>query len=127
MPCRSPFNPAFSRYAAVSGRYGHTFSLTERDTNLWVYDKATGERCEILVGSNASGADDVPARRVTQYIVLPVGGGRNVPEELVAVGLRVASAHSVRLESAGRTCPATINLRVSMNGTGSIPSETASG
>jgi hypothetical protein len=25
-----------------------------------------------------------------QFIVFPVGGGRNVPEELVAVGLRVA-------------------------------------
>lgn len=68
---------------------GRTFGLTEQDTNLWAYDKATGELlAEIPVGSNASGAPMTYLLGGRQYIVFPVGGGRNLPEELVAVGLR---------------------------------------
>jgi quinoprotein glucose dehydrogenase len=68
--------------------FGRTYSLTERDTNLWAYDKATGELlAEIPVGSNASGAPMTYLLDGKQYIVFAVGGGRNVAEELVAVGL----------------------------------------
>jgi quinoprotein glucose dehydrogenase len=42
---------------------------------------------EIRVGSNASGSPIIYSVDGKQYIVLPVGGGANVPEELVAVGL----------------------------------------
>jgi quinoprotein glucose dehydrogenase len=68
--------------------FGRTYSLTPQDTNLWAYDKATGELlAEIPVGSNASGAPMTYLLDGRQYIVFPVGGGRNVPEELIAVGL----------------------------------------
>jgi hypothetical protein len=56
--------------------------------DLWVYDKTSGEMlAEIRVGSNASGSPIIYSVDGKQYIVLPVGGGANVPEELVAVGL----------------------------------------
>jgi Glucose dehydrogenase len=71
--------------------FGRTWSLAQKDTNLWAYDKATGELlAEIPVGSNASGAPMTYLLDGRQYIVFPVGGGRNVPEELIAVGLPAA-------------------------------------
>ncbi len=42
---------------------------------------------EIPVGSNASGSPITYLVDGRQYIVFSVGGGGNVPEELVAVGL----------------------------------------
>jgi quinoprotein glucose dehydrogenase len=64
------------------------FDIAERDTNLWVYDKTSGEMLvEIPVGNNASGSPITYLVDGRQYIVFPVGGGGNVPEELVAVGL----------------------------------------
>lgn len=75
--------------ATSSAGFGRTYSLAEQDTNLWAYDKKTGELlAEIPVGSNASGAPMTYLVDGRQYIVFPVGGGRNLPEELVAVGLR---------------------------------------
>lgn len=72
-----------------SSGFGRTYSLAEQDTNLWAYDKTTGELlAEIPVGNNASGAPMTYLLDGRQYIVFPVGGGRNLPEELVAVGLR---------------------------------------
>jgi quinoprotein glucose dehydrogenase len=64
------------------------FDIAERDTNLWVYDKTSGEMlAEIPVGNNASSSPITYLVGGKQYIVFSVGGGRNVPEELVAVGL----------------------------------------
>jgi quinoprotein glucose dehydrogenase len=64
------------------------YDIAERDTNLWVYDKTSGEMlAEIPVGNNASGAPITYLVGGKQYIVFSVGGGGNVPEELVAVGL----------------------------------------
>ncbi len=63
------------------------FDIAQRDTNLWVFDKASGEMlAEIPVGNNAGGAPITYLAGGRQYIVFPVGGG-NVTEELVAVGL----------------------------------------
>lgn len=63
------------------------FDILQRDTNLWVYDKASGAMlAEIPVGSNAAGSPIAYAVGGKQFIVFPVGGG-NVPEELIAVGL----------------------------------------
>jgi quinoprotein glucose dehydrogenase len=64
------------------------FDILQRDTNLWAYDKATGALlAEIPVGSNAAGAPITYLANGKQFIVFPVGGGANVPEELVAVAL----------------------------------------
>jgi hypothetical protein len=64
------------------------FDIAEWDTNLWVYDKTSGEMlAEIPVGNNASGSPITYRVGGKQYIVFSVGGGANVPEELVAVGL----------------------------------------
>ena len=64
------------------------FDILQRDTNMWVYDKASGELlAEIPVGSNASGAPITYLADGRQFIVFPAGGGANVPEELVAVAL----------------------------------------
>jgi quinoprotein glucose dehydrogenase len=63
------------------------FDIIQRDTNMWVYDKASGALlAEIPVGNNAGGAPMTYVVNGRQFIVFPVGGG-NVPEELVAVGL----------------------------------------
>jgi quinoprotein glucose dehydrogenase len=71
-----------------AGGFGRTYRLMQHDTNLWAYDKATGELlAESPVGSNASGAPITYLIDGRQFIVFPVGGGRNIPEELVAVGL----------------------------------------
>jgi len=85
-------------FAVQSGRIVNTrpapdglrrlFDIEEWDTNLWVYDKTSGEMlAEIPVGSNASGSPITYLVDGRQYIVFSVGGGGNVPEELVAVGL----------------------------------------
>jgi len=63
------------------------FDIAQRETWLWVHDKASGERlAEIPVGSNAAGAPMTYSVDGRQFIVFPVGGG-NVTEELVAVSL----------------------------------------
>ena len=64
------------------------YDILERDTNLWVYDKTTGEvwrrfrSATMPVGSPITYLADGK-----QFIVFSVGGGANVTEELVAVGL----------------------------------------
>ena len=64
--------------------------LNNLDPHLWVYDKTTGEKlAEIELPSNASGAPITYMAGGKQYIAFPVGGGP-VPEELIAVGLRVS-------------------------------------
>ena len=64
------------------------YDIQQRDTNMWVYDKVTGEMlAEIPVGNNAGGAPITYLADGRQFIVFPVGGGGNVPEELVAVAL----------------------------------------
>jgi quinoprotein glucose dehydrogenase len=64
------------------------YDIAERDPTLWVYDKATGEQvAAIPVGNNASGSPITYLAGGRQLIVFPVGGGGNVPEELVAVSL----------------------------------------
>jgi quinoprotein glucose dehydrogenase len=64
------------------------FDIQQRDTSLWVLDKASGAQlAEIPVGSNASGSPITYLAGGRQFIVFPVGGGANVPEELVAVAL----------------------------------------
>jgi len=74
------------RPGPVRGR--RIFDIAQGDTNLWVHDKATGALlAEIPVGSNASGAPITYLAGGKQFIVFPVGGGANVPEELVAVAL----------------------------------------
>lgn len=86
-----PFEQEYDYGGVVpsSSGIGRTFSLTEQDTNLWGYDKTMGERlAEIPVGSNASGAPMSYLVDGRQFIVFPVGSGRNVPKELVAVVLR---------------------------------------
>jgi len=76
--------------APTPNGFGRTYRLREQDTNLWAYDKTTGELlAEIPVGNNASGAPMTYLLDGKQYIVFAVGGGRNVPEELVALGLPV--------------------------------------
>ena len=63
------------------------YDIQQRDTNLWVYDKATGDLlAEIPVGNNAGGAPITYLAGGRQFIVFPVGGS-NVAEELVAVAL----------------------------------------
>ena len=63
------------------------FDIAQRDTNMWIYDKASGAMlAEIPVGNNAGGAPITYLVGGRQFIVFPVGGG-NVTEELVAVGL----------------------------------------
>jgi quinoprotein glucose dehydrogenase len=63
------------------------YEILQRDTNLWVHDKATGALlAEVPVGNNAGGAPITYMAGGRQYIVFPVGGA-NLPEELVAVAL----------------------------------------
>jgi quinoprotein glucose dehydrogenase len=77
------YNP---RPGPVNGR--RIFDILQLDTNLWVYDKATGEMlAEIPIGRNASGSPITYLANGRQLIVFPVGGGANVPEELIAVAL----------------------------------------
>ena len=63
------------------------YDIAQRDTVLWVHDKASGERLvEIPVGANAAGAPMTYSIDGRQFIVFPVGGG-DITEELVAVSL----------------------------------------
>jgi len=63
------------------------FALNNRDPQLWVYDKATGEMlAEVPIPQNAAGSPITYMSGGKQYIVFPVGGGPLV-EELIAVAL----------------------------------------
>jgi quinoprotein glucose dehydrogenase len=62
--------------------------LNNRDPQLWVYDKASGEMlAEIALPANATGAPITYMAGGKQYIAFPVGGGPLVEEELIAVSL----------------------------------------
>ncbi|WP_296386572.1 pyrroloquinoline quinone-dependent dehydrogenase [Reyranella sp.] len=85
-------------FAVQSGRFVNprpgpdrgrpVLEIQQRDTNLWVYDKATGALlAEIPVGNNAGGAPITYLADDRQFIVFPVGGGIGTAEELVAVAL----------------------------------------
>jgi quinoprotein glucose dehydrogenase len=79
---------AFGNVRPGPDRGRRIFDILQRDTSLWVLDKATGALlAEIPVGSNASGSPITYLAGGRQFIVFPVGGGANVPEELVAVAL----------------------------------------
>jgi quinoprotein glucose dehydrogenase len=72
------FLPEFSRYV---------YDLYNRDPQLRVYDKTTGEMlAEIPLPANATGAPITYMAGGKQYIAFPVGGGGLV-EELIAVSL----------------------------------------